>query len=101
MIFEPSPRIDESFETDMSGAGLVTDDSLSSIVVDNVAPGSPAAEAGLMHGDVVVSVDGAPASHRLLAALRDRFRRPGERVVLMVRRDGETKRVEIVTRRMI
>jgi hypothetical protein len=101
MIFEPNARIDEPFETDMSGAGFVTDDSLSSIIVDNVAPGSPAAEAGLMHGDVILSVDGAPASHRLLAELRDRLRRPGERVVLMVRRGGETKRVEIVTRRMV
>jgi hypothetical protein len=101
MIFEPNARIDEPFETDMSGAGIVSDDSLSSIVVDNVAPGSPAAEAGLTRGDVIASVDGAPASHRLLAELRDRFRRPGERVVLIVRRGGETKRVEIVTRRLV
>jgi hypothetical protein len=46
-------------------------------------------------------VDGAPVSHRLLDELRDRFRRPGERVVLIVRRGGETKRVEIVTRRLV
>jgi hypothetical protein len=36
----------------------------------------------------------------LLAELRDRFRRPGERVVVVLR-GGETKRVEIVTRRMV
>jgi S1-C subfamily serine protease len=75
---------------------------LSSIIVDIVAPGSPAAEAGLIHGDVVLAVDGALASRRLLGELREqRFRRPGEHVVLTVRRDGETKQIEIVTRRLV
>jgi membrane-associated protease RseP (regulator of RpoE activity) len=101
MIFEPNARIGEPSEADMSGAGLVTDESLSSIIVDAVAPGSPAAEAGLMHADVIVSVDGVPASHRLLGELRERFRRAGERAVLMVRRGAETKRIEVVTRRMV
>jgi hypothetical protein len=101
MIFEPNARIGEPFDADMSGVGLVTDESLSSIIVDIVAPGSPAAESGLMHGDVIVSVDGVPASHRLLAELRDRFRRAGEHAVLMVRRGDEAKRLEVVTRRMV
>lgn len=101
MIFETNASIAEPFDADMSGAALVTDDSLSSIIVDAVAPGSPAAEAGLVRGDVVVSVDGAPASHNVLGELRERLRRPGEHILLIVRRDGETKRVEIVTRRLV
>jgi hypothetical protein len=102
LIFEPNTRLGEPFESDMSGVGLVMDDSLSSIIVDIVAPGSPAAEAGLIHGDVVLAVDGALASRRLLGELREqRFRRPGEHVVLTVRRDGETKQIEIVTRRLV
>ena len=53
----------------------------------------------MMHGDEVVSVDGVPGSPRLLGELRERLRRPGERVAFVVRRSGEEKRVEIVTRR--
>ncbi len=102
MIFEPNAVFNESFEADMSGAALVTDDSLETIVVDMVDPSSPAAEAGLARGDVVVSVDGAPATRQVLGELRERrFRRPGERVVLTVRRGGETRRIEIVTRRLV
>ena len=96
MIFEPNAAFSEPFEADMSGAALVMDDSLKTIIVDRVEPDSPASEAGLMRGDVVVSVDSAPAGQRELGELRERrFRRPGERVVLMVRRGGETRRIAL------
>jgi hypothetical protein len=102
MILEPNARLNDAFEADMSGLNLVTNDSLSSIVVANVTAGSPAAEAGLQNGDVVVSVDGAPASRELLGELRERrFRRPGEHIVFTVRRAGEVKQLELVTRRLI
>jgi predicted metalloprotease with PDZ domain len=51
-----------------------------------VAWGSPAFDAGLEHGDVIVSVDGTP-----FAADAWRRRKPGETVALEVRRvDGRT-----------
>ncbi|HTJ24270.1 MAG TPA: aspartyl protease family protein [Gemmatimonadaceae bacterium] len=102
MIFEPNGTFNEPFEADMSGAALVMDDSLKTIIVDRVEPSSPASEAGLERGDVVVAVDGAPAGQRELGELRERrFRRPGEHVRLTVRRGTETKEIEIVTRRLV
>jgi hypothetical protein len=101
MIFEPNATLHDSFEVDMSGVVFRMNDSLTTIVVENVAPDSPAFEAGLMHGDVIVSVDGVPGSQRLLGELRERLRRPAERVSFVVRRGGEEQKIEIVTRRMI
>jgi len=101
MIFEANATVRDAFEVDMSGVVFRMNDSLTTIVVENVAPDSPAGQAGLMHGDVIVSVDDVPGSQRLLGELRERLRRPGERVSFVVRRGGEEKKIEIVTRRMI
>jgi hypothetical protein len=40
-------------------------------------------------------------SQKLLGELRDRLRKPDERVLFVVRRGAEEKRIEIVTRRMV
>jgi len=101
MIFEPNATIHDAFEADMSGLLLRLDDSLSTIVVETVAAGSPAAEAGIVPGDEIVSADGVAGSQKLLGELRERLRKPGERVLFVVRRGGDEKRIEVVTRRMV
>jgi C-terminal processing protease CtpA/Prc len=101
MIFEPNATLHDAFEADMSGLLLRLDDSLSTMFVETVAAGSPAAEAGIIPGDEIVSADGVAASQKLLGELRERLRKPGERVVLVVRRGGEERKIEIVTRRMV
>ena len=101
LIFEPNATARDPFEFDMSGITFRLDDELKTILVETVAPGSPAADAGLAHGDVIASVDGMPEGSQELAELRERLRRPGERVKFVVRRNGEERRVEIVTRRLI
>ncbi|MEP6495920.1 MAG: aspartyl protease family protein [bacterium] len=101
LILEPNEAIAEAFETDMSGLQTVLNDSLTTLRVDFVLPGSPAADAGLVRGDDIVSVDGVEAATRARALMRDRFRRSGEHVKLVIRRGGETKTVELVTRRLV
>ncbi len=101
LIFEPNATLHDPFDTDMSGALFRLNESLSTIIVDRVAPDSPASEAGLMPEDVVVSVDGVAGSQQVLGELRERLRRPGERVALVVRRGGEEKKIELVTKRLI
>jgi len=101
MIFEPNATMHDAFEADMSGLLLRLDDSLSTIVVETVAAGSPAAEAGIVPGDEIVSADGVAGSQKLLGELRERLRKPGERVLFVVRRGGDEKRIEVVTRRMV
>jgi len=102
IIFEPNETLGDPFEADMSGASFVMDDALSTVITASVWPGSPAFEAGLMAGDTLVAVDGAPVTPKVLDGLRGiRFRRVGERVALTVRRGGEAKVIEIVTRRLL
>jgi len=101
MIFEPNATLHDAFEADMSGMLLRLDDSLTTVVVETVAPGSPAAAAGVLPGDEIVSADGVPGGQKLLGELRERLRKPGERVLFVVRRNGEERRIEVVTRRMV
>ena len=101
MILEPHAGTREPFEADMAGLALLMNDSLTNASVDNVVPGSPANEAGLVTGDTLVSIDGRPANGAAIRDLRTRFRRDGERIVLTVRRGGKTRTVTLVLRRLV
>ncbi|HEX7842851.1 MAG TPA: DegQ family serine endoprotease [Kofleriaceae bacterium] len=65
------------------------------VLVSDVTPGSPAAKAGIARGDVIVSVDGAPATTpaqlRNLIALAGK----GKRVRLAVEHGGTLRRVDV------
>jgi len=101
IILEPRDRIDEPFETDMSGVAFIaTSDGLDRIVVDYVLPGSPAAGAGLAAGDSLVAVEGAAVNEKTLIELRRRFRREGA-VELTLKRSGETRIVKLQLRRLV
>jgi hypothetical protein len=70
--------------------GLELEEADGAIRVAKVLPRTPAAEAGIEVGDVLVEVHDATvesleAAHGAIAALR-----PGDRLVLRLRRDGET-----------
>ncbi|MDT8895059.1 sigma E protease regulator RseP [Halomonas sp. I1] len=58
-------------------------------VIDRVAEGEPAAEAGLASGDEVLAVDGQPVASWSHFVERVQAR-PGERLDVQVARDGET-----------
>ncbi|MFP5321469.1 MAG: S1C family serine protease [Acidimicrobiia bacterium] len=65
-------------------------------LVEDVVAGSPAADAGIAPGDVVVAVDGEPTPSMAALIAAPRMRRPGDVVELRLRRDGEERRVEVV-----
>ena len=64
-------------------------------VVDEVVEGSPAAEAGIDEGDVIVAVDDDPVSGAASLTAFVRERTADEPVVLTVVSDGETDQVEV------
>jgi membrane-associated protease RseP (regulator of RpoE activity) len=63
------------------------------LTVMDVVPESPAAEAGVARGDVIVAIDGRPATSALLSA----DRAPGQTVTLRILRDGTERDVRLVT----
>ena len=64
-------------------------------LVSQVESGTPASEAGVKSGDIVVAVDSATVdgSAGLIAAVRDR--EPGDRVSVVILRDGQRRTIEV------
>ncbi|MGE5190178.1 MAG: PDZ domain-containing protein [Gemmatimonadota bacterium] len=80
------------------GVRIAADDG--KVVVESVEEGSPAAKAGIAAGSVIVSFDGQPVTD-----LEDVFylvgaKRAGDKAVVVVRRDGADRTVELTFFRM-
>ncbi len=64
-------------------------------VISRIEPGSPAAEAGLQPGDVVVAVEGRPIGSSTELRNRIGLMERGRRVTLTILRDGRERKVEV------
>lgn len=63
--------------------------------IDEVIEGTPAAEAGLEAGDVIVAVDGERVTDGIALIVSIRTHQPGETIEFTIRRDGDERDVEI------
>jgi Do/DeqQ family serine protease len=75
-------------------------DEIAGVYVANVRPEGAAKEAGIMEGDVIISVDdtrvnSSPELQEAISAFR-----PGEEVSVVVRRNGELKQFDVVLRNL-
>ena len=98
LILRPS-RVDTPFEWDMSG--LLLNPGGDGGVVESISAGSPAEQAGLLAGDVLVAVDGKPIAELLGRGLRQLLRRDGAEVRLTIKRGDETLEKRLTLRRLI
>jgi hypothetical protein len=102
LILEKNTYYAEPVEYDMSGIRLRTGgDDFRTFRVSQVLENSPAAEAELREGDVLVAIDGAPASKFTLDEIYQMLKRQGCEYKLDLRRDGETFFVKIKMRRLV
>lgn len=76
-----------------AGSSLATGDG---VLLQDVQPGEPAAQAGLQAGDVVTSIDGRPVAvaKELIVAIRGH--RPGDTVTLSYQRGGLTQQARVL-----
>lgn len=102
MILEKNARFGSPFVYDMSGIYFIcANDSLKQFKILNVVKDSPAAAAGLKVGDMLVSVNGAPADSFTLETLRHVFEGEGKTVELKVRRDNAVLSVSLRLKRLV
>jgi hypothetical protein len=102
MILEPTPHFGDEEEEDKSGISLVAmGNTLKTFEVVNVAPGTPAAGAGLQKGDIIAGIDTDAAADLDLAQVRDLFRQVGHKYNLLIDRGGKTLQITVEMRRLL
>jgi serine protease Do len=83
----------QDLDEDLAGSfGL---DSRDGVLLGDIEPGSPAEEAGLEAGDIVLELDGQPVSRADDLRKRIAATRPGEEVDLLIWREGRRRTVEV------
>jgi C-terminal processing protease CtpA/Prc len=96
---EVSPPAPAS-EYDRSGTWLSRDGT--TIRVDDVVPGGPAAQAGIVRGDRIVAVDGTAAESVDLPELRRRLTLPqAARMRFAIVRDGRSFTADLTPRKLV
>jgi membrane-associated protease RseP (regulator of RpoE activity) len=99
IILEDGPKTGEKVTEGHSGMLVVSPGpAFDTLVIAQVIPGSPAAEAGLAPGDEVVSMDGR--SDWTLPDVRLALEQPGP-VDLVVRNNGESREVRLQRRLLL
>src|SRR5881398_2414366 len=83
-------KINDATQEDAEAVGLKQ---IRGVRVEDYAPGqSPAKDAGLKPGDVIVALDGQPVDNTPQLQQRVAFKKPGETVDVMVLRQGGEKK---------
>lgn len=93
VMFRP---VDQDFIDNEGKALGITE--IGGVYVAGVTEGGAASEAGIRKGDVILDIDGVALNSS--AALQEQIarRRPNDKVVLSVKRDGKMKQFEVVLR---
>jgi hypothetical protein len=98
VILEPNSQFAEPIQYDRSGLSLVSfGEGYKDFKIDAVAENSPASEVGLLPGDLLVEVNGSPASAFSLSDIRQTLKEANQ-CDLTVRRGSERRSVKLKLR---
>jgi hypothetical protein len=97
--YEPAPSGLDTY--DRSGVRIEADPA--GFRVGSVSQGTPASEAGLRPGEIIVAVNGQPATSMTLPSLRDELhqRPPGSVITLEVESEGKRRSLHIILRDLL
>ncbi len=96
IILEPSSLFEEGLPESLTGMGLEIEDS--NLLVSKVIQGSPAEEAGILEGDILLEVDGNPITADQLSELSSFLPDTvGSTVSLRLIRNGTEIDLELIT----
>ncbi len=95
MILEPSELFGVTFDYDITGMRITKDGK--DFKVRNVYDGSRASKAGLLPGDVIVSLDGRATSEMSIKQLRQMFHQDGRGHLLGINRGKESLEIKLAT----
>ena len=102
IILVPNAQLDTPMEFDMSGMSLAAVPSDPSMYrVRTLIEQSPATDAGVAVGDLLTAIDDTLVRTLTLNDIRQRFKVPGKRFALTVKRGDGIVRLGITTRRLI
>jgi len=103
MWLKPGRDYEDEFVYDRSGLSIIaTGRKFNEYIVQNVLPGSPAAEAGIERGDQIVAMRRTPAGFFNLSDIqRVLQKKPGKKIRIVVKRAGERLTKKIVLRELI
>jgi len=99
IYLEPNGFFDDVFRVDCSGLSI-TSTAASTVVVKRVQEGSPAAEAGVLVGDEIASINGRSATGYSLSDIRSMLARDLDTVNLALKRDGKLIALSLRLRRL-
>jgi hypothetical protein len=102
LYLEPNAGAFARFDSDMSGLFLVSaGPEFERVIVQSVAAGTPAADAGIAKGDEIVAIDERTVAGRTLDELRELFKNDGATFRLGVKRGGDARVVTMTLRRLV
>ncbi len=103
LLLKPTKRYHNVFKYDRSGISMIASGrDLNVFVISNVIPDSPAGEAGVQKGDIIIKVNWMPTGYFSMNDLVRLFqKREGKKIKLTVLRNGEKIMFEFRLRDLI